>query len=201
MLVFTSPLVYGQGITINSPIVVSQAIDLPDNSWVILNGNIINSLPGGSQYTFRDSTGEVIVEIDWPTWRGLNIMPAELVQIHGELNNNTDSVSIRVRAIYNAGTLVSRPGQVIFTNPITISEAISLPHDSWVIFIGTIVNVLQGGRHYAFRDSTGEMTVEIDQNVWRGLYVDTTNLIQITGEIVANGGQPSLVVRVIRKIH
>ena len=197
-LVF-SPL-YGQGVTINSPIMVDQALQLPHNSWVILNGNIVNALPGGINFTFRDSSGDVTVEIDRRVWRGLNVAPSELVQIHGELSQNRGLVSVRARAIINSSMLATRPGQtIVYTYPITINEARNLPHDSWVILSGNIINALQGGTHYTFRDSTGEMVVEIDQNVWRGLFINESDQVQVTGEIVANRGQPSLVVRVIRK--
>ena len=200
-LMFLFPPVYGQGITINSPITVNQAIDLPHNSWVIINGNIINALPGGINFTFRDSSGDVTVEIDRRVWRGLNVVPSELVQIQGELSKNSGLVSIRARAIITAEAAVTRPSQAIFTYPITISEAKTLTHDSWIMLIGNIVDVLQNGRHFTFRDSTGEMVVEIDQNVWRGLFVGASDMVQITGEIIANRAQPSFIVRVIRIIR
>ncbi|MCL2008153.1 MAG: NirD/YgiW/YdeI family stress tolerance protein [Treponema sp.] len=191
---------YAQGVTINSPITVNQATQLPHNSWVILNGNIINALPGGINFTFRDPSGDVTVEIDRRVWRGLNIAPSELVQIHGELNQNRGLVSVRARVIVNSETIITRPGQtIVYTYPIPISEARTLPHDSWVILSGNIINVLPNGRHYTFRDSSGEMVVEIDPNVWRGLFINESDTVQITGEIIANRGQPSLVARVIRK--
>ena len=89
---------------------------------------------------------------------------------------------------------------LIVSHPITISEARSLPHDSWVILSGNIVNSLPGGRHYTFRDSSGEIIVEIDWRVWRGLYVGVSDRVEISGEIRINRGQVSLVARVIRGI-
>ena len=200
-LLFLFPYVYGQGITTNSPMTVTQAIDLPNNSWVIINGNIIHALPGGINYTFRDSSGDVTVEIDRRVWRGLNITPSDMIQIQGEISKNSNSVLIKVLAIVTAEVAITRPGRLIFTYTITISEARMLPHDSWLMLIGNIVEAQQSGRHYMFRDSTGEIIVEIDQNVWRGLYIGTSDLVQITGELVALRGQPSFIVRVIRVIR
>ena len=189
---------YGQGVTINSPITVNQARDLPHNSWVIINGNIINSLPGGQNYTFRDSTGEVTVEIDRRVWRGLSIGPSDVVQIQGELQKERGTVSIKARALITAEAAVTRPGQAIFTYPITISEARSISQDSWIMLIGHILEVQANGRHFTFRDTTGEMLIEIDQSVWRGLFVGASDLVQITGELASGPGGALFIVRVIR---
>ena len=85
------------------------------------------------------------------------------------------------------------------TSPTTVNEARALPHDSWVILVGNIVNALPGGKYYSFRDSSGEIVIEIDQNVWRGLYVGESDQVEINGEIIANRSPATFVVRAIRK--
>ena len=106
---------------------------------------------------------------------------------------------MNVRAINGEGRLNSRQGQALtLRNPVTVMELRNLPAESWVILSGNIINVLPGGRHYTFRDSTGEIIVGIDQNVWRGLYVGVDDRVEISGELRTNWGQATLDVRVIR---
>ena len=46
-----------QAVMNDHPITINEARALPKDSWVILIGNIINALPGGKYYTFRDNSG------------------------------------------------------------------------------------------------------------------------------------------------
>ena len=41
---------------------VQEALDLNDEAKVVLQGNIVNSL-GDEKYTFKDATGEIVVEL------------------------------------------------------------------------------------------------------------------------------------------
>ena len=88
-----------QAVMISNPIPVSEAKILPNNSWVVLTGNVINMLPGGRQYTFRDNSGEVSVDIGPRQWRGLSIDAADKVEIYGELRILRGHTSVRVYAI------------------------------------------------------------------------------------------------------
>ena len=183
-------------VMIEHPITVNEARNLPRDSWVILTGNIVNSLPGGRYYTFRDSSGEIIVEIGWRVWRGLSVGATDRVEICGEVNTNRRQVSINVEAITGIDGTNSGQGQAV-----TVNEARNLPRDSWVILTGNIVNTLpgQGGRNYTFRDSTGEITVEIDRKTWRGLSVGATDRVEISGGVRTNSRQTSINVKAIRK--
>ena len=195
VLLFFPAFVHGQIVT------VSEARNLPQNSWVVLSGNIVNALPGGRNYTFRDSSGEITVDIDHRVWRGLTVGASDMIEIRGEINMNRGLVSVRARALSRNGPVNVRPGQAVtLTRPTTISEARNLPHDSWVILAGNITLALPGGRQYSFRDSSGEMVIEIDQNVWRGLFIGESDLVEISGELRTNQGLASLEVRFIRRI-
>lgn len=66
---------------------VQEASKMRDDSPVVLQGNIINSL-GDEKYTFKDETGEIIVEIDNEDWNGVNVTPENVVQIYGEVDKN-----------------------------------------------------------------------------------------------------------------
>ena len=113
LLLFSSVIVYGQGF--NSPgadtgrsgrpvaifesIPVSQAKTLPKDSWVVLTGTIVNMLPGGKYYTFRDSSGEITVEIEPKVWRGLSVGVSDRIEIHGKIEIKKGQVSIEVKAV------------------------------------------------------------------------------------------------------
>ncbi|MDR2092131.1 MAG: NirD/YgiW/YdeI family stress tolerance protein [Azoarcus sp.] len=64
----------------------------------------------------------------------------------------------------------------------TIVEAKSLPDDAKVALRGNIVRGL-GDEKYLFRDATGEIIVEIDDDLWRGQTVESKDTVEIRGEI------------------
>ena len=80
---FTGPSAPG---TINGQaeyqaVTVNQLQTLPlAKSYVTLTGNITQSL-GRKNYTFRDTTGEITVDIDTHYWWGLSVSPSDRIQI------------------------------------------------------------------------------------------------------------------------
>jgi len=200
---FTGPGSVGQPVMSGGVITVSEAKNLPPDSWVVLVGNIINTLPGGRQYTFRDSSGDIPVDIGPKEWRGLSVGINDSVEIHGEVKINRGQIHIKVSAITGSGRVNDRPGQAVtITRPITIGEAINLPHDSWVVLNGNIVSSLsgsQGNKTYLFQDATGEIAVDIGRKEWRGLFVGVSDRVEIHGEVKNDKGQTHIKVRAIRK--
>ena len=89
----------GQPVMIHLPITVNEARNLPHDSWIVLNGNIINMLPGGRQYTFRDATGDIAVDIGRKEWRGLSVGVSDKVEIYGEVKIHRGQLHIKVHAI------------------------------------------------------------------------------------------------------
>jgi len=200
---FTGPtLTQSQAVMVSQPITVNEARNLPHDSWVVLNGNIVNMLHGGRNYTFRDPSGEITVDIGPKEWRGLSVGVSDRVEIYGEVKIHRGQISIKVHAITGTGRTNTRPGQAVTVNrPITIGEAVNLPHDSWVILNGNITGQLQEGRHnYSFRDSSGEITVDIGPKEWRGLSVGVSDRVEIYGEVKIHRGQALIKVHAIRSI-
>lgn len=66
---------------------VAQAKQMPDDSWVTLQGNIIKQI-GKEDYVFKDNTGEINVEIDDRDWRGITVSPQDTVIITGEVDTH-----------------------------------------------------------------------------------------------------------------
>ena len=66
--------------------------------------------------------------------------------------------------------------------PSSVSEALKLNDDTPVVLIGQIEKSL-GGEKYLFKDASGSVTVEIDNEDWRGVNVTPKDTIVIQGEI------------------
>ncbi len=68
----------------------------------------------------------------------------------------------------------------------TVDKAKNMPDETMVIIEGSITKNL-GDDMYIFTDSTGDITVEIDDDDWNGINVGVNDVIIITGEIDKNG--------------
>ena len=53
----------GPGVSADNTLTVAEVLKLSDDANVTLTGQIINSL-GDEKYTFKDATGEIVIEID-----------------------------------------------------------------------------------------------------------------------------------------
>ena len=73
----------------------AEARQMRDDTKVHLRGSIVNHL-GGEKYTFQDSTGTIVVEIDHDRWGGQTITPNDTVEIFGELDRDWNSVEVEV---------------------------------------------------------------------------------------------------------
>jgi len=81
---------------------VQEIANLRDDTPVILQGNIINTI-GHERYTFADATGQITVEIDNEDWKGIDVTPETNVEIYGEVDKGlfkktkveVDSIKIR----------------------------------------------------------------------------------------------------------
>lgn len=64
----------------------------------------------------------------------------------------------------------------------TVKQAMSFSDDTPVVLIGKIERSL-GDEKYLFTDKTGSVTVEIDNDDWRGVTVTPNDTIVIEGEV------------------
>ena len=64
----------------------------------------------------------------------------------------------------------------------TVAEALKMRDDTMVTLEGNIQKRLYKDK-YLFADKTGEITVEIEREDWRGIDVTPQDTIQIRGEI------------------
>ena len=85
-----------------------------------------------------------------------------------------------------------------FTGPaasnlnVTAAEASKLSDDTPVILTGKIKQSL-GDEKYMFRDASGTITVEIDNEDWRGVTVGPNDTVELQGEVDTDMFQPNKV--------
>ena len=79
-------------------ITVAEALNLRDDTPVILRGYIIHFL-GNKRYLFSDATGTITVEIERRAWGSLLIDENDLVEISGEIDRDMNSVKVEVDSI------------------------------------------------------------------------------------------------------
>lgn len=64
----------------------------------------------------------------------------------------------------------------------TVVEATKLGDDTPVVLVGSIEKSL-GDEKYMFKDASGSMTVEIDDDDWNGINATPETVIEISGEV------------------
>ena len=77
---------------------IEKAKTYKDDMPVAIEGYIVEHL-GKDKYLFRDSTGDITIEIDNENWNGMQISPKDKVTIHGEVDKDWMSIEIDVDSI------------------------------------------------------------------------------------------------------
>lgn len=91
-------------VAVASPYVTSEIVtvrQMPDNSYVTIEGNIVEQLATDNEkYRFSDASGQIVVEIDDKLWKGQQIGPENKVKILGELDQSRNPDKVKVEAVY-----------------------------------------------------------------------------------------------------
>jgi uncharacterized protein (TIGR00156 family) len=84
---------------------------------------------------------------------------------------------------------------------VTVVQARNLSDNSLVILTGNIIQSLRSER-FIFRDPTGDITIEIDRNLWilLDLSVSANDRVEIRGEIDVEDRVVEIDVKYIRKL-
>ena len=86
------------------------------------------------------------------------------------------------------------------TNKTSVTEALKRPDDSYVTIEGNIVKRLSSDK-YLFKDSTGTITVEIDNEKWGNTDVSEKDILELSGEIERKFNSVHLDVDTIKKLN
>ncbi|HBO22236.1 YgiW/YdeI family stress tolerance OB fold protein [Providencia sp.] len=82
----------------NSETTVAKALDMSDDSWVILRGNIVKQLDN-KHYEFTDGTGSITLEISPKRWNGVNVTPTDKIEIRGKIDKDWNSREVEVKQV------------------------------------------------------------------------------------------------------
>lgn len=77
---------------------VKEALDAKDNTFVILEGNIVNQIDD-DEFMFRDVSGEVKIDVSKRAWNGQTISPQDKIQIRGKVDKEWNKTEIDVKQI------------------------------------------------------------------------------------------------------
>lgn len=75
---------------------------MPDDTRVVLEGRIVNHRRGDC-YTFRDRSGETLLEIRRKAWRGVDADHRTLVRVFGKTDRKGRRTCVEARRIEVAG--------------------------------------------------------------------------------------------------
>jgi len=81
----------------------------------------------------------------------------------------------------------------------SVAEALKMNDDERVTIQGNIVSKISNDK-YTFKDSTGTMTVDIDNDKWSGIASNTKETLEISGEIEKKLNSTELDVEHVRKV-
>lgn len=87
--------------------------------------------------------------------------------------------------------------------PLNISRVVDLknmPDDSRVVLEGRIEKQVRR-EHYIFRDASGRIEVEIDDDVWRGVNVTPRDKVRLTAEVDQDWNRTEVDVKSVVKIR
>ncbi|GHV74792.1 hypothetical protein AGMMS49940_20940 [Spirochaetia bacterium] len=84
---------------------------------------------------------------------------------------------------------------------ITVGEAKTLNNKAWVLLRGKIESSL-GHEDYVFADASGSVNIDIDDEDWRGLFVNENDVVEIVGKVkkASSGKNIEIDVRTIKKL-
>lgn len=106
--------------------------------------------------------------------------------------------ALAITVAFSGATLAKQNLGGGFTGPaasnlkVTAAEAAKLSDDTPVILTGKIEQSL-GDEKYMFRDASGTIIVEIDNDDWRGVTVGPNDTVELQGEIDTDMFQPNKV--------
>lgn len=82
----------------------------------------------------------------------------------------------------------------------TIKDAMTLRDDAYIKLRGKIIKHSHKDK-YIFSDGTGNITIEIDKDKWRGLTVGPDELVEIVGEVDKDWNSIEIDVDYITKVQ
>ncbi len=77
---------------------VAAALKASDDTPAIIEGKIIKQIDN-DEFIFKDSTGEIVIDVSKRAWNGQTISPADTIQIRGSVDTEWNKTEIDVKQV------------------------------------------------------------------------------------------------------
>ena len=77
---------------------VADALKASDDTLVILEGQIVKQLDS-DEFTFKDATGEIQIDVSKRAWAGQTITPQDTIQIRGKVDKEWGNTEVDVKQV------------------------------------------------------------------------------------------------------
>ena len=77
---------------------IVEALNLPNDSYVTVQGNIVKRLSSDT-YMFKDNSGTMTVEIDNTKWGALVVNEKDTLELTGEIERKFNQVQLEVDSV------------------------------------------------------------------------------------------------------
>ena len=77
---------------------VADALKASDDTPALLEGQIVKQLDK-DEFTFKDATGEITIDVSKRAWQGQNITPQDTIQIRGKVDSEWGKTEVDVKQI------------------------------------------------------------------------------------------------------
>lgn len=185
----------------------AQVANAPDDTPCLLEGYIVERMSGHhDKYTFKDATGSVIVEIDDDLFRGRDIGPSDKVRLSGDVDTKTfraNQVDVEWLEVITpaqaqataAGAANSPHKQAAAPSSARVTKAaqVASAHDKTPCLLeGHVTQRLTAkGDRYLFKDDSGAVTVDIDDDQLRNRTVTPQTRVRLSGKVDVKRDRPA----------
>ncbi|WP_373818382.1 YgiW/YdeI family stress tolerance OB fold protein [Glaesserella sp.] len=77
---------------------VADALKAADDTPALLEGQIVKQIDK-DEFIFKDTSGEIQIDVSKRAWNGLNITPQDTIQIRGKVDKEWNTVEVDVKQI------------------------------------------------------------------------------------------------------
>ena len=82
----------------------------------------------------------------------------------------------------------------------TVAQALKMKDDAKAVLRGNIIKQV-GHEKYLFKDATGEIVIEIDDDDWGGVTVGPQDTVELIGEVDKDFNKIEFDVDIVKKVH
>jgi len=97
-------------------------------------------------------------------------------------------------ALLGSNAILAKPDATLIKeatkNVVTVSKAKTLADESGVTLTGTIVKHITSD-HFEFKDATGSIGIEIDDDLWKPLQLKAGDKVRVVGEVDTHRIKPT----------